>query len=184
MIPSHHLHKEDAVVGVGGVTDLVHAFHDGIEGAVVADGGVCAVEVVVDGAGQSDDGEVELHTEVPGTGERAVAADDYEGVDFLSLAGLISFLHTFEGHELLASGSLQYSTASRDDAADILGGEGFHFALDESVVATVDAFDVKIVVDACARHGADSCVHTWRVAARGQNTNCLNPVHSRFSLFC
>ena len=71
-------------MGGGGVADFVDALHDGVEGGVVADCGVGAVEVVVDGSGQADDGEVELVGEDASAGERAVAADDHHGVDFVA----------------------------------------------------------------------------------------------------
>ena len=54
-------------MGIGSVADAVHTLHDGVHRRVVADSGVSAIKVVVDGSRQTDNGEVELHTEVPGT---------------------------------------------------------------------------------------------------------------------
>ena len=80
-VAAHHFDEEDAVVGVRGVADLVHALDDGVQRGVVADGGVRPVQVVVDGAGQADDGNVELARELLRAGEGPVPADDDEGVD-------------------------------------------------------------------------------------------------------
>ena len=52
---------------VGGVADAVHTLHDSVHRGVVTDSSVSAIEVVVDGARQTDNGEVKLHTEVPGS---------------------------------------------------------------------------------------------------------------------
>ena len=53
-ITAHHLDEEDAVVGVCGVADLVHAFHYRIEGSVVAYRGIGAVKVVVNRTRETD----------------------------------------------------------------------------------------------------------------------------------
>ena len=163
---------------IGGIADAVHALHDGVHRGVVTDGRVGTVEVVVNGAGQTDDGEVELHAEVAGSRQRAVAADDHQRVYLLLLAGLVSLLHTLNGHKLLRAGRLQNGTAPAYNAADILGRKGLHLALDESVVATIDTLDLKLVVDTCACHGANGCVHTGRIATRRQNTDSLNLTHN------
>ena len=65
----------------GGVADFVDTLHDGVQGGVVADGGVSSVEVVVDGAGKAYDGEIEFVGEDAGAAERAVAADHHQGID-------------------------------------------------------------------------------------------------------
>ena len=178
-IAAHHLDEEDALVGVGGVADAVHAVHDGVHCGVVAYRSVGAVKVVVYGARQSYAWEVELYAEVPCTRQRPVASDDNQCVNLFFLTGLIGFLHAFRCHEVLRAGSLQYGAAPGDYSAHVLGGEGLHLTLDESVVATINALDFETIVDACARNGADSCVHARGVAAGSQDTDSFNLAHSR-----
>ena len=183
-VAAHHLDKEDALVGVRRVAYAVHAFHDGVHRRVVADGGVGAVEVVVDGAGQTDAGEVVLHAEVAGAGERAVAADDHQGVDLLLLARLVGLRHALGGHELLRAGGLQDGAAAGDDAADILRGEGLHLTLYQTVVTAVDTLDVETVVDAGAGDGANGRVHAGCIATRGEDANRLDLCHNLLAVVC
>ena len=94
------------------------------------------------------------------------------------LACLVCFLSALRSHKLLASCGLQYCAASGDDAADILCCEVLDFSFDESVEASIDAFDVKEIVDARSRHGAYGCVHAGSISARRQDTDCFNSAHS------
>ena len=159
---------------IGSVTDAVYTVHDGVHRRVVTDRSIGAVEVVVDGAGQTNHGEVILHAKVPCTCQRAITADDYKSINLMLLAHLVGFLPTLSSHKLLASGCLQNGTATGDDTTDILGSKLFHFALDEAVVSSIDTLDVETVINTCACHGADGCIHTGGIAARCQNTDSFN----------
>ena len=172
-IPSHHLHKEDAVVGVGGVTDLVHAFHDGIEGAVVADGGVCAVEVVIDSAGQADDGEVVLPGEELGAGEGAVAADYDEGVNLGFHHILVGYLSAFRRHKGTAAGGFEDGSAALDGVGYAGGCEFHELFFNESLVTSHDAHHVEIVETGRAGDGTDGSVHSRSVSSGSENADGL-----------
>ena len=50
-IAPHLLDKKEAVVRTGGVGNLVHGIHNGVQRGVVANGAVGAAQIVVDGAG-------------------------------------------------------------------------------------------------------------------------------------
>ena len=50
-IPPHELHHENEAVGAGGGVDIVDNIGGDIHGALEAEGGVCAVDVVVYGLG-------------------------------------------------------------------------------------------------------------------------------------
>ena len=176
-VAPHDLDKEDALVRVGRVAYAVDTLHDGVHGGVVANGGVGAVEVVVNGAGQSDDGEVELHAEVARASQRAISSDDHQCVNLFFLAGLVGLLHAFKRHELLGAGRLQDGSATGDDARHVFGSELLDLALDESVVATIDALDGEAVIDACAGHRTYGGIHAGSVASGGQNANGLNLTH-------
>ena len=53
-IAPHDLDKEDALVRGGRIADLVHTFHDGVQGRIVSDGRICPAEVIVYRARQAD----------------------------------------------------------------------------------------------------------------------------------
>ena len=158
-VAPHHLHEEDAVVAVGGVADLVHALHDGVEGGVVADGGVRPVEVVVDGAGQADDRDVVLAGEGLGPGQGAVPSDHHQGVDAEFLDVLEGLGAPLRGAELVAAGGLEDGTAALDGVADAGAGELLDVAHDQTLPAAVDAEHAPAFVDGGAGDGADGGIH-------------------------
>ena len=160
------------------ITDAVNTLHDGVHRRIITNSSIGAVEVVVDGTRQTDAWEVEFHAKVTGTGERTVTTNDHKGVDLLLFAGLVSLLHTLGRHKLLTAGRLQDRTATGDDTRDVLRRELLHLTLDEAVVAAIDTLDVETVVDTCARHGTDGCIHAGSIATRRQNSNSLNLCHS------
>ena len=77
-VASHYLDEEQAFVRGGGVAYFVDTLHDGVKCGVVANGGVGAVKVIVDGAGQTDDRYLEFMAEYAGSRKRTVTADHYE----------------------------------------------------------------------------------------------------------
>ena len=146
-ITTHYLDKEDALVGVRRIANSIDTIHDGIHRRVVADGGICAVKVIVDGARQTDDREVELHTEVAGSSQRTITADDDQAVNFLLLTGLVGLLLALGCRELLRTGGLQDRTTTGDDTRNILCRESFYLIIDKTFITTVDTFDCKTVVN-------------------------------------
>ena len=177
-IASHHFHEEDALVTVRSIADSVHTFHDSVHRCVVADGCVCTIQVVIYRTRQTDYRDVKLHTEIAGTGQRTVTSDDYKSINLLTFASLVSLLHTLRSHEFHRTGSLQDSTSSVDDTADILCRQRLHFAIDESFVATIDTFDCEIIINTGTCHGTYSGIHARSVAARGQQSDSLYLSHS------
>ena len=181
-VASHHLDKEEAFVGGGGVADFVDAFHDGVQGRVVSDGCVGSVEVVVDCSGEADDRDGEFVAEDAGAGEGAVAADYDEGVDFMAFHHVVGALAAFGSLEFLATGGFEDCSAALDDVGDILRGELFYFIVDEAFIAAVDAENLEVGEDCRTRHGADSGVHTRGVASGGENADRFYLAHNRYVL--
>ena len=158
----------------GGVADFVGALHNGVQRRVVADGGVGAVQVVVDGAGQADHREVELVGKDARAGERAVAADDDDGVDAVAACHVVGQLAAFGGLELLAARRLEDGAAALDDVGDVLGVEVNDFVGDEAAVAAVNALDLETVENCGAGDRADGGVHSRRIASRGEDADGLD----------
>ena len=55
-MPSHHFHQKHAFHRRSSIPDLVDGVECGVDGGIVADCDFGAVDVAVDGSGQSDDG--------------------------------------------------------------------------------------------------------------------------------
>ena len=142
------------------ITDAVNTLHDGVHRRIITNSSIGAVEVVVDGTRQTDAWEVEFHAKVTGTGERTVTTNDHKGVDLLLFAGLVSLLHTLGRHKLLTAGRLQDRTATGDDTRDVLRRELLHLSLNQTVVAAIDTFNLKSVVNTSTGDGTNSRIHT------------------------
>ena len=164
-VAAHDLDEEEALVRCGRVADFVDTLHDGVQGRVIADGGVGAVEVVVDRAGKADDGEVKLVGKNACAGERTVAADDHEGVYLVAAQVVEGELASLGSLKLVTARGLQNRAASVDDVRDVLGFEFDDFVGDEAFVASVDAFDFQAVENGRTGDGADCGVHAGRVTS-------------------
>ena len=160
-----------------GVADLVHAVHDGVESGVVADGGIRAVEVVVYGARQADDGHVVLAGQPLRPGERTVAADHDERVNPELLHVLIGLVHALVRAELIAPGGFKDGSAPLDGVAHRFGGKFLDVPVDESFIAPVDAVDLPSLEDCRTGDGADRRVHSGRVAAGSEDAYRLDFCH-------
>ena len=136
-----------------------------VEGGVVSDGGVCAVEVVVDGSRQADTWDVMLCSDHLGSGKRAVSSDHDEGVDSMSLYVLIRACASFFIHEVLASRGTQDSTSTIDGSADAFRCEILDFVIDEAFPATVDSLYLPSVIDGRTCDGSDRRVHSGSITS-------------------
>ena len=177
-VAPHHLDEEDAVVRGSRVANLVHSAHDGVQRRVVADGVVRAVEVVVNGAGQPYAGHVVFVRKLQRSRQRAVAADDDEGVDVVLPEVLVRLLPSLHRAELLAARRLQDGTSALDDVAHALGGEVADLVVDESLESAVDALHLPSLVDGCSCDGSDGTVHAWGVSSRCEHADGVYLSHS------
>ena len=116
---------------------------------------VASVPYVVDGAGQADDGNVELARELLRAGEGPVPADDDEGVDPCLDHVLVGDLPALRGHEILAAGGLEDGAAALDGVGHRGGGEFQELLVDQALIASLDADDIDVVEAGGARDGAD-----------------------------
>ena len=164
------------------IADFVDGVENGVQGRVISDGCIGAVEVVVDGAGQADAGHVELLRKDAGTRQRTVAANDDQGVDTFLLHVVVGQLAAFGSHEFLAACCLQDGTSHLNDVAYVLAFELFDFTGYQAFVSSVDTFYLKAVVDGCTRHRTDGSVHSRSVSSGGQNTDALNCSHDNLLL--
>ena len=178
---SHDLDEEQARVTACGVADAVHTPHDGVQCRVIADGVVGTGQIVVDGARKAHDGEVKLAGKLAGAAQRAVAADHHQRVNAVFLDNLIGLLTSFNSPELLATRGLEDSAAVVHDAGNILGLQVNDLIFYQAPVATVDALNLKTVINRGTRHRADCRVHAGGVTSRSQYANSLDCCHNLFS---
>src|SRR6266571_7670229 len=171
---SHHLDHEGALVRRRSRLQPIDRFERRVEGGVDAYGDIGAVQIVVDGRSDADDGEPGLRKGV-GARERAVAADHDETFDRVLLEYLQRALPPFGGAELGAAGAAEHGAADVDDAGDVAGPERLELALDQPGVALSDAGHLEPARHTDAHHGPERRVHPRRVAPTRQHCNPLHP---------
>ena len=150
-------------MGCSGITQFVHTLDDCVEGRVVADGGIGAVKVIVNGARQSDYGEVVLSGQSLGAGKGTVASDDYQSVNSEFFKVVIGLFPSFRSLEILAPGCLEKCAAPLDRVADTLCRKFLEFTMNKTFIASVNAHDLHAVENGASGHRADTCVHSRRV---------------------
>ena len=147
------------------VANLVDTLFDGVQRGVIANGAVCAIKVIVDRSGQSDTRKVVFFSQFQGAAQRTVSADNNECIDIFALQGFVGLSATFRCRKSLAASRAQDRAATLYDVADIFCGKRRNIAVDQSVITTINAFDLKTIYNATARHGANSSIHSGCIAA-------------------
>jgi len=178
-VASHHLDKEKALVARGGVAYLVDTLHYGVQRRVVAYGGVGAVQIIVDSAGQTDYGEVKFVGEYAGAGKRTVASYHHEGIDFVASDNIVGQLASFGCLEFHTTGRLEYGAALLYDIRYILGAEIHYFVGDKPAVAAIDTFYSQPAEYCRTGDGADCGIHTGGVASGSKYAYTLDFCHGR-----
>ena len=179
---AHDLHDAAALVRLHRIAQTVDALDGGVGGGIEADGIVRADDVVVDRAGNADDGHAEAG-QILRAAERTVAADGDDAVESEQLAGVGGLLLPLLRAEFLAAGGIEHSPAAVDDAAHAPGIERQNIAVNQSVPAAADADALDPETGGGARHGADGRVHAGGVAAGGEHADALDCVFHRVTFF-
>ena len=147
-------------MALGGITDTVHTFHNGIHRRVVSYRRVRTIKVVVDGTRQSDDRHIILFGKHSRTCQRTVTTDDHQRIDFLLLHVFESLVATFRSHELFRARRLQYRSSKINDSRHVFGGKTLYLAVDESIPSAIDTLDFIAVVDTGTCHGTYGRIHS------------------------
>ncbi len=171
-------------MGSGCVADLVHTLHYGVQCRVVADRGVRAVQVIVDGARESNYRELEFIAEKTRSGKGAVTADHHKGIYAVAAENIVCALPALRGLEFLAACCLKNCTAALDDVRYVLGGELLDFIVNEAVVAAVDTVHLEAGIDGRARNRADRRVHARSVSSGGENPDGSDVIHESLLTNC
>src|SRR5690606_4217199 len=173
-VPAHDLDEEEPVVAGGGVAQAVDGFERDVDRGVEADRDVGAEDVVVDGAGDADDGHAVLLRQGQRPAEAAVAADHDQALDAAAPQHGGGLRPARRVEELLGARRAEDRAAALDDVRDVPGVQLDDVVLDEALVPAVDARDAGAVVDRRADDGADGGVHAGRVAPAGEYGDVLH----------
>ena len=164
-IASHYLHKEQALMTGSGITNLIDALKDGVQCGVITNGRVGTIQVVVDGARQTDTRHIELLGKLQGTCQRAVTANHHQSVDAFFLHVFIGCLASLGSTELLAASSLQDRTSQLDDVTHVLTLEFNNLACHQTFITSIDTFYLQSVIDGATGHRTDGCIHARGITA-------------------
>ena len=167
---AHDLNAHDAAVAARGGVDAVNDLGGDVHGSVEAERHVGAVDVVVDGLGQTDDVQALLAEQVRGL-VGAVAAQAEQAVQF---GGAVVFLHRGELFFQLGAVDAKRGADHGQNAGKLIRGHLPEVAVDQAVVAVHDADDLDLIAHAVVQrlgHAAQGSVQAGAVAAGSQNTN-------------
>ena len=177
---AHDLNAHDAAVAARGGVDAVNDLGGDVHSSVEAERHVGAVDVVVDGFGQTDDVQALLAEQVCGF-VGAVAAQAEQAVQF---GGAVVFLHRgnlvhlvlLDHTHFFERGALgaQNGAAHGQNAGELVRGHLPEVAVDQAVVAVHDADDLDLIAHAVVQrlgHAAQGSVQAGAVAAGSQDTN-------------
>ena len=142
------------------VAEFVHTLHNGVEGSVVPDGRVGSPKVIVNGTGNTDDGDVIFLCKKPCASESTITTDDDQGIYLLTLEGIISSFSTFRGLELITTGRFEDRTTALDNSTHVLGSKLLHFTVHEAFITSEDSLYTNVISDCGASHGTNRSIHS------------------------
>ena len=181
-VAAHDLDHTAAVVALGGVAQLVDHFQRGVHGSIVADGVIGAADIVINGAGQADHGDAAV-CQRAGTAVGAIAADNDQRINAQLAALFSALILTFLGLELQAACRIQNGAASRDDVRNAAQVHFKALAVQQAIVAALNADHTEALVQAGAYHSAHSSVHAGSITTACKHANRFDLLfHTRDSL--
>ena len=178
---AHDLNDCRAVMGAAGGADGADILHAGVDGAVVAEGHLGVVQVVVDRTGDAHAGDAQVAKRLRAL-EGAVAADDHDALN-AHLADIVGSLKLhFGAKEFQAARGAQIGARLIGDIKNGIQIQFGHVLADvlvqaeRAIVAALDAKERHAVVARSLRNRHYGGVHARRVSAGGQYTDSLHIV--------
>ena len=148
------------------VANLVDTLHDGIQGCVVADSRIRAIEVIVDCSGQADDRNIKFISKNTCTCQRAVAADNNQCINAGCSHILVGLFATFFRAELGATCRLEYCASHLNNIRHVLCLKLYDFISQQSSVTTINTFHAYPAKNSRACHGANRRIHSGSITSR------------------
>ena len=157
-----------------------------IHGGLEAEGGIGAVNVVIDGLGQGDHVHAGVRDQL-GALLGAVAAHDHQAVQVQAVVGVLHggdeavavLINNVLAGDIALAGSAQNGAALGQDAGKVLGRHEFIVALDQAPVAVIHAEDfhiIQLLIQGLA-HAPDGSVETLAIAAAGDQGDADHSLH-------
>ena len=169
---THNVHDGHAAVGSHGVAQLVDAVHAGVDGGIKADGVIGVGQVVVDGAGQTDDVDVALVLDQARTAVGTVTAADHQALDAALVQVVIALMTNRRiCRKLRQTGSAQHRTAAMNDITHVAGRQQTHVVVEQAEVTVLHSVNIHIKIQRRTHHCTDRSVHARSITARGQDCN-------------
>ncbi len=160
------------------------------ERRIKTEGDIRAVEVVVNGLGNADDGQVIFFMKLLGDALGAVAADSQQHVDAVAFNGFhgmrrnvtILFLHappiSSIAERIIPVGGAQDGPAPWQYAGNIGQFQFADMIVDQAGITVQDAADLKVELPLRGMdYGADDGVQSRAIAATGQNSQLPDFFH-------
>jgi hypothetical protein len=167
-VAAHDLDHEGAVVALGRGVQPVDGLHRDVHRGVEAERVVGGVEVVVDGLGDPDDGDVEL-CELRRYAEGVLATDGNQRVDSHRRQVLLDSLNPTFDLEGVGTRRAENRAAARQDSTDLGDVQVHDLALKGAPPAVAEADElVPVLADALTDHGPNDRVEAGAVATPGQ----------------
>ena len=160
-------------MGLHGISQTVDQIQRSIASGIITDGITGASNVVVNGCGNTNNGNP-LICQRQQTLEGTVAADANQCVQTQHLAGAHCLIETFFGHKFLAACRVQHGTAASGNIAYTFKIQLHKVAVDQAVIASANADAFNIHMHCCSHYRTDSSIHTGRIATAGKNANTTN----------
>ena len=181
-VPAHHLDEHHPLMRLGGAVQPVDGLGRDLQRGVVAECDVGAVDVVVDGLGHPDDGNVLLGEPVRG-GQRALAADRDQHVDAVVVERLLDLVQP--GPQLVGvdpRGAQHGAALGQQPVVAVVVPELDATVLQQAAPAVQEADDRRAVPHvAGAHHRPDDRVQARTVAASGQDSDPHGSIFPRYS---
>ena len=185
-IAPHHLDDHDALVRLGRRVQAVNGQRREVHGGVKAEATSRADNVVVDCLGDAHEGNA-LQVELMSDAERAIAADDHEGVQPHLVEGLDHLVRVVDLALWRVNGILkriamirgtENGAAESQDAGDISRRQHPRArGVEQAVKAVFEANDFNSGVVCGLDDRPDDGVEAWGVAAAGEDADLLNWRH-------
>ena len=143
-----------------GITDLIHAFHDRVQGRIITDRRIRAIQVIINRTRQSYDREIKLLSENTRSRQRSVTTDSDQGIDPMLLQLIIGLFSSLGSLELHATGGLKDCSAALNYITDILCLKLFNLIQDQPFVTTVNTFHSHSVINSGTCYRTNSGIHS------------------------
>src|SRR3989338_6136930 len=168
---AHDLHHKNVFHALGRVADLVNGLQGGVDGCGTADGLVCAVNVIVNGSGQSYRRKTPLFIKFVGSDIRSVPTDDDQGVHVMLAQDLNGPGLALVGGKIPGPRGLEDGATPVDDIGHRAMVHGHDVLFQKPLIAAHDAGNLQPVIQRTTHDTADGRVHAWAVSAGSQNAD-------------